>query len=255
MVAVAQREVGRFIDGLAARAWRADDLDAAMVETFVYSVEFLRDHELLQRVLRAEPESITGRVLQGGSPIVGGAVQAGAGYLCALGDLRPAEAVTVAEVLVRLVATITLTPVGALDLHDPEQLRRFAATVVPGVIAAAPRTSSPPCPTEEPHDRHPPSDRSGHASDLDPADAQRVADLLAQTQTRQSKALDDAIDGGMRNIPRLLRGPHQGRPVPMTGALTIETETALAKLARVLEVGDKSEVDFLAPLPVDQIFY
>jgi AcrR family transcriptional regulator len=142
VVAVAQREVVRFIDGLAVRAFGADDLDSAMIETFVYSVEFLRDHELLQRVLHTEADVLTGRVLQEGAPTLGVAVQAGAGYLSALGDLRHDEAVTVAEVLVRLVATITFAPTAVLDLHDAEQLRRFATTVVPGVIASA-RTAAP----------------------------------------------------------------------------------------------------------------
>jgi AcrR family transcriptional regulator len=139
VVAVTQREVGRFIDGLAVRALGGDDLDTVMVETFVYAVEFLRDHELLQRVVRNEPEAISGRLLQQGTPIVGVAVHAGAGYLAALGGIPSDQAVTIAEVLVRLVATITLAPTAALDLHDPDQLRQFANTVVPGVIAAATR--------------------------------------------------------------------------------------------------------------------
>jgi AcrR family transcriptional regulator len=142
VIAVAQREVGRFIDGLAVRAFGADDLDTAMIETFVYAVEFLRDHDLLQRVLQTEPDVLTGRVLQEGAPIVAHAVRAGAGYLSALGGLPTDEAVTVAEVLVRLVATITLAPTAALDLHDPDQLRRFAATIVPATLAAT-RTAEP----------------------------------------------------------------------------------------------------------------
>ena len=137
VVAVSQREVGRFIDGLAARAFGADDLDDAMVETFIYAVEFLRDHEVLRQVVRTEPDAITGQLLRGGTSIIGVAVTAGAGYLTALGGVPADQATTIAEVLVRLVATITLTPVAALDLHDPEQLRRFTETVVPGVIAAA----------------------------------------------------------------------------------------------------------------------
>ncbi len=134
VVAVSQREVGRFIDGLAVRAFGADDLDTAMIETFVYAVEFLRDHDLLQRVLTEEPDVITGRLLQQGTPLIGMAVQAGAGYLSALGGLPTDKAVTIAEVLVRLVAAITLAPTGALDLHDHEALHRFASSVVPGVI-------------------------------------------------------------------------------------------------------------------------
>jgi hypothetical protein len=35
------------------------------------------------------------------------------------------------------VATITVAPHGALDLHDSENLRRYAATVVPAVLASA----------------------------------------------------------------------------------------------------------------------
>lgn len=144
VIAVSQREVGRFIDGLATRAFGADDLDEAMVETFVYSVEFLRDHDLLQRVVRTEPDAITGRLLQEGAPLIGVAVRAGAGYLSALGGVPSDQATTIAEVLVRLVTTITLAPTAALDLHDPDQLRAFARTVVPAVLAAA--TSEPAAP-------------------------------------------------------------------------------------------------------------
>lgn len=42
---------------------------------------------------------------------------------------------------------------------------------------------------------------------LDPAAADRLLALVADATARQSKALDAAIDGGMRHIPRLLRGP------------------------------------------------
>jgi hypothetical protein len=45
------------------------------------------------------------------------------------------------------------------------------------------------------------------AADLEPDDATRLAALLADAVTRQSRALDDAINGGMRHLPRLLRGP------------------------------------------------
>ncbi len=44
-------------------------------------------------------------------------------------------------------------------------------------------------------------------ADLAPADAERLAALVAEATARQSEALDAAIDGGMRHIPRLLRGP------------------------------------------------
>ena len=137
VVAVTQREVGRFIDGLAAHTAGATELDATMVDTFVYAVEFLRDHELLQRVVRTEPDAIAGGLLREGAPIIGVAVRAAAGYLTALAGLPDDRATAIAEVLVRLVAAITLAPTAALDLHDPDQLRAFAASVVPAVLASA----------------------------------------------------------------------------------------------------------------------
>ncbi len=48
---------------------------------------------------------------------------------------------------------------------------------------------------------------SDHNADLAPADAERLAGLVADAIACQAKALDDAIDGGMGHIPRLLRGP------------------------------------------------
>lgn len=135
IIAVAQREVARFIDGLAARGSTMTQLDDAMVDTFVYSVEFLRDHELLQRVLADEPEVITGRLLSDGRSVMNLAVTAGASYLMALADLDHDAATLIADTLVRLVTVITFVPDGAVDLHDPEHLRRYASVVVPSILA------------------------------------------------------------------------------------------------------------------------
>jgi AcrR family transcriptional regulator len=136
-VAVLRREAVRFIDGLAARAFRSDDVTEAVTDAVVYAVEFLRDHALLQRILRAEPDALTPAVLRDAAPVVGVAVQTGAGYLTALTDLTVEEATVVAETLVRLVGSTAVAPVGALDLHDPDQLRRYASAVVPAVLATA----------------------------------------------------------------------------------------------------------------------
>jgi AcrR family transcriptional regulator len=145
VVAVTQREAGRFIDGLAVRAFESDDLVGAVTDTFVYAVEFLRDHALLQRVLQTEPEVVAPRLLDGAEPIIGLAVRAGAGYLSALGDLSSSEATFVAETLVRLGMSVTLAPEATFDLHDDAELRRYAAALVPAVIAAA-RVARPPAP-------------------------------------------------------------------------------------------------------------
>ena len=41
---------------------------------------------------------------------------------------------------------------------------------------------------------------------LDEAGAARLAALVTDAMARQAKALDQAIDGGLHHIPRLLRG-------------------------------------------------
>jgi hypothetical protein len=119
-------------------------LAGALTEAFVYSVEFLRDHPVLKRVLTSEGDTLSPRLLTGAQPVVGIAVRACAGYLNVLADLQPNEATLVAETLVRIVATIIVAPTGSLDLHDPDELRRYAAVVVPAVLAGAtnPTTSA-----------------------------------------------------------------------------------------------------------------
>lgn len=42
---------------------------------------------------------------------------------------------------------------------------------------------------------------------LSDADAERLAELIADAKDRQARALREAINGGMGHIPRLLRGP------------------------------------------------
>ena len=41
---------------------------------------------------------------------------------------------------------------------------------------------------------------------LTDADRERLAGLVGDARRRQAEALDRAIDGGLRHIPRLLRG-------------------------------------------------
>lgn len=136
IIAVTQREVTRFIDELALRVPVDGDLDDVMVDTFVFAVEFLRDHELLQRVLRDEPDVINGQLLERGGNVGTVAAQAASSYLVALAGLDPDAATTVADTLVRLVATIVFVPHGVRDLHDHHTLHDYARVMVPAVIAA-----------------------------------------------------------------------------------------------------------------------
>jgi AcrR family transcriptional regulator len=137
VLGVVRREVLGFIGSLAVRAAEARDFDAAVVDAFVFSVEFLRDHPLLQQVLHTEPESVTPRLLASSSPALTLIVETSAGYIRSIGGLDQRQSTVLAETLVRVVATITLAPRGALDLHDPDQLRRYASAFVPAMVHAA----------------------------------------------------------------------------------------------------------------------
>jgi hypothetical protein len=46
-----------------------------------------------------------------------------------------------------------------------------------------------------------------YTAGLEPDDAERVIALVGEAIARESKALDKAVSGGLRRIPRLLRGP------------------------------------------------
>lgn len=104
---------------------------------FVYAVEYLRDHALLQRVVRSETDVLNPRLLNSVTPIATLAVDAGAAYLANLGDLEPQRAAMLAETLVRLVGSSIVAPRGTLDLHDPDALRQYAGVMIPAVVEAA----------------------------------------------------------------------------------------------------------------------
>ena len=142
VLGVAAREALRFIDGLAARRFDPADFPGAVTGAFVYAVEFLRDHPLLRRMVADEPEVIDAELLHRGTGLIAMAVQACAGYLQALGDLDVDRATLVAETRVRPAATATFVPRGSIDLHDGDELRRYAEAVVPALLQAGTATST-----------------------------------------------------------------------------------------------------------------
>jgi AcrR family transcriptional regulator len=138
VLAIIRRDSVRFIDGLAVRAFESDELATAVTEAFVYAIEFLWAHPLFQRALSTETDAVSSGILLDASPAIALAVETGAGYLCALGDLEPSRATIVAETIIRLVVTIALVPRAAIDLRDSEELRRYAAAVVPALLRIEP---------------------------------------------------------------------------------------------------------------------
>lgn len=137
VTAIAQRELRRFIDGLALSAAGTDDVVGSLTEIFVYCVEYLRDQPLLEGLIGRDAPGDRGARRTAAGAIVATAVQTCAGYLADLGGFAPATATFIAETLTRLVGSTLIAPVGALDLHDPVVLRDYAARIVPAVVHAA----------------------------------------------------------------------------------------------------------------------
>jgi AcrR family transcriptional regulator len=134
LAAVVQRELRRFIDGLAVRASDHTDVALAVTDAFVYSVEFLRDHRILAGIVDRDLRSAESDLREHAGSLVGVAVRTFAGYLVDRGGYDADTAAVIAETLTRLVGSTVVAPRGDLDLHDADTLRIYASRVVPAVV-------------------------------------------------------------------------------------------------------------------------
>jgi len=134
VAAVVQRELRRFIDGLAIRASDHTDVVDALTDAVVYSVEFLRDQRILTGIVDRDLRFAASDVREHAGALVGVAVRTCAGYLIDRGGYDAATATVIAETLTRLVGSTVVAPRAELDLHDPTTLRSYARRVVPAVV-------------------------------------------------------------------------------------------------------------------------
>lgn len=131
---VLQRELRRFIDGLAIRASDNGDVTAALTDAFVYSVEFLRDQQMLVGIIDHDMRLASTDLRNHAGALVAIAVRTCAGYLTDPGGYQVDEATFIAETLTRLVGSTILAPRAVLDLHDEDTLRKYAARVVSAIV-------------------------------------------------------------------------------------------------------------------------
>jgi len=134
VAAVVQRELRRFIDGLAVRATKNDDVVGALTDAFVYCVEFLRDQTFLGGVVDRDVRLASTDLRTHAGALVGVAVRSCAGYLVDLGGFDQPTATIIAETLTRLVGSTVIAPSADLDLYDPSVLRDYAGRIVPAIV-------------------------------------------------------------------------------------------------------------------------
>ncbi len=140
--AVVLRELRVFLGDLVSVGGPGASAEDQMVERVAFALQYLRDHPLLRRLLRTEPEAILPSLTVNGGPVVDLAREQSAALIRR--DLfgsqaPPAETErriqTVAELGVRIVLSFVLTPSSAIPMDTLEDARVFARDLIAPVHA------------------------------------------------------------------------------------------------------------------------
>jgi len=141
--AVLLRELNSFLDCLQRVGGDEMSAEDKMIERLAFALQYLRNHPLLQRLLRTEPESILPSLTVSGRPVVDTAREHIGAFIRQ--DLfgsatPPAEAERhiqmVAELGVRIVLSFLLTPSSAIPMETLEDARAFARDLIAPVNAS-----------------------------------------------------------------------------------------------------------------------
>jgi AcrR family transcriptional regulator len=139
--AVILAEAQRFfaaLDVVIADVGRAERL----VEGFAFALEYAREHALLNKLLRTEPETLLPHLLRDGRLVSvasdGVAQRIGSGGQDGVDSL---QARAVAELAVRLVLSLALSPQSELGADDAEGARRLARRHLVGSLCGDARGS------------------------------------------------------------------------------------------------------------------
>jgi AcrR family transcriptional regulator len=135
--AVVLRELRNFLGDLVSVGAPGATPEDRMVERVAFALLYLRNHPLLRRLLRTEPEAILPSLTVNGGPVVDLAREHSAALI--RWDLfgsqaPPAETErriqTVAELGVRIVLSFILTPSSAIPMDTLEDARAFARDLI-----------------------------------------------------------------------------------------------------------------------------
>lgn len=128
------REAHRFLVSLAARFDLSLPLADAVVEAFLFAIETLRGHELLQRVLLHEPEYAAPFLTTNSGPLLRIAGDAMATLVAPMGAMEIDDARLVIETLLRLALSIVVNNDALVDFDDPVQRRAYAEAIIPRLV-------------------------------------------------------------------------------------------------------------------------
>lgn len=131
---VVLREARRLFDLLDDELTGVDDPDELLERGLARALEFLRDHTLLRRTLREEPETLLPQLTVRAAPVLEAAVAFVSPYIeraVKAEQIPPMDPRMGAEWAARIVLSLLLTPSVTVDLDDPEQVRTFVAWLRP----------------------------------------------------------------------------------------------------------------------------
>src|SRR5882757_7079615 len=151
--ALLMRELRRFLTKLEAVIEAESTSEAKLSEGLLFCLAFLREHRVLNRLLRTEPELILPYLTTKADTVVAAARgwiarlirgEVAAGRI----ELPEQDIEMLAELLVRTVISLVITPTTVLPVDSPEGQRRLVEVYVKPLVAAVrPRSAAPPVPT------------------------------------------------------------------------------------------------------------
>jgi AcrR family transcriptional regulator len=129
--AVILYELRRYLRAIEAAIEPCQTLEERLVEGFVFALGFLREHRLLNRLLRTEPELLLPTLTVNAAPVLAAGREfiAGFAHREAQRDglaLSEQQLAALSELLARAVLSFLLTPDSVLGLSTPAETRSFA---------------------------------------------------------------------------------------------------------------------------------
>lgn len=135
--ALAVRECRRCLAELAAAVDPLPTVEERMVEGFVVSLRIARQHPLLDRLVRREPDQFLGALGADDGLVLGLARAFLAARIREEGASAGMDADEVAETVIRLVLSFVLIPQSAVDVADEAAAREFARAFVAPIVTRA----------------------------------------------------------------------------------------------------------------------
>lgn len=139
--ALLMRELRRFLTKLDEVLDAQPTPDAKLTEGLLFCLTFLREHRVLNRLLRTEPELILPFLTTRAAPVVTAARGWIAGHISrevAAGRLAlpTTDVEMLAELLVRLVISLVITPDTVLPVDSPAEQKRLVEFYLRPLVAA-----------------------------------------------------------------------------------------------------------------------